>query len=105
MRVQLLNAGLLVLGLGALLYLVGVVWPQTYVDTITGETVTLLSVPLVFSIPFVVAGIGMIAASPFLSPSDLPVRPPEGYKFCTYCSTTIPADAGRCPKCDGVQPP
>ena len=103
MREQLLNAGILVAGLGFLLYLLGLLWPQTFVDTSTGMTVTLPSVPLAFSVPFVAAGLGMMAASPFLKPSDLPVRPPDGHKFCPYCSSTIPADAVRCPKCDGVQ--
>ena len=104
MRAQLFNAGFLVAGLGALLYLLGLVWPQTYVDINTGMTVTVPAVPLVFSVPFIVAGAGMILASPFLKPSDLPVKPPPGFKFCLFCSTAIPEDAKRCPKCDGVQP-
>ena len=103
MREQLFNAGFLVLGLGALLYLFGLLWPQTYVDTTTNMTVTLPSVPWAFSLPFVAAGLAMIGVSPFLKPSELPVRPPEGHKFCPYCSNAIPLEAKRCPRCNGVQ--
>ncbi|MDG6909758.1 MAG: hypothetical protein JRN08_05265 [Nitrososphaerota archaeon] len=86
MRPQLFFGGLLVALMGAGFYL--------------------LSLPFVYfwSIPFGIAGLIMMAASLFLPETEGPLRPPEGFRFCPYCSTAVPLGAARCPHCNGVQP-
>lgn len=86
MRSPLLVAGVIVILMGALFYVI--------------------QIPLVYfwSLPFVVAGAIMAGVSPFLSESEGPVKPPQGQKFCVFCSTAIPVDARRCPNCNGAQP-
>jgi hypothetical protein len=86
MRPQLLFGGLLVALMGLGFYV--------------------LALPFVFfwSIPFGVAGLIMIAASFLLPETEGPVKPPEGFRFCPYCSTPVSLSSERCPHCDGVQP-
>ena len=65
-----------------------------------------LGLPFAFfwSLPFGVAGVIMIAASFFHGETEGPVQPPDGFRFCPYCSTPVPLSSERCPRCDGVQP-
>jgi hypothetical protein len=86
MRPQLLFGGLLVAVMGVGFYV--------------------LALPFAFfwSIPFGAAGVIMIVASFFLPETEGPVKPPEGFRFCPYCSTTVPLNSERCPNCNGVQP-
>jgi hypothetical protein len=65
-----------------------------------------LQLPLVFfwSIPFGISGIIMMIVAPFLKESEGPVKPPDGYVFCVYCSNVISASATRCNYCNGKQP-
>lgn len=86
MRPQLLGAGILVMILAAALYL--------------------LEIPLVFywSIPFAIGGAVMAVLSLLLPESPGPVEPPEGYRFCPYCSTPVKLDAKRCDHCNGILP-
>lgn len=85
MRPQLLVGGLLVTGMGVGFYI--------------------LQIPLVFfwSLPFAVAGVLMVVASFFVSASPGPIQPPEGFRFCPFCSTPVQIGAERCPHCDGLQ--
>jgi len=86
MRTQLFAGGLLVAATGAGFYL--------------------LAFPLVFfwSIPFGVVGVIMAVASVFLPEGQGPIKPPDGYRFCVYCSSEVPIASERCPHCNGVQP-
>ena len=65
-----------------------------------------LQLPLVYfwSLPFGVGGAIMIIASFFLSETPGPLRPPEGSRFCVFCSTPVPLTSERCPHCNGLQP-
>jgi len=85
MRPQLLFGGLLVAAMAAGFYL--------------------LQLPFVYfwSLPFGVAGVIMMIMSLFLPESAGPVQPPEGYRFCPFCSTPVQIGAERCPHCNGVQ--
>ncbi len=86
MRYQLLAAGLMTIGLGALFYVT--------------------ALPLVFSwsLPFLIGGVVMLIASPLLKESEGPILPPEGYRFCVFCATPVPFGADRCQHCGGLQP-
>ncbi len=86
MRPQLFGAGVLVIILAAVLYA--------------------LAIPIVFSwsIPFALGGAAMAVISLFLPESAGPVEPPEGYRFCPYCSSPVKLDAKRCDQCNGIQP-
>jgi hypothetical protein len=86
MRPQLFVGGLFVSILGALFYV--------------------LELPLVFfwSVPFVLGGGLMAFASFFMSESPGPILPPQGFRFCVYCSTPVPLGSDRCPQCNGLQP-
>jgi len=86
MRSQLFLSGALALGVGILFYV--------------------LALPAVFalSIPFLLGGAVMIIVSPFLRESEGPVSPPEGYRFCVFCSTPVRIGAERCDHCGGRQP-
>jgi hypothetical protein len=86
LRPQLLGAGVLVIILAGALYL--------------------LEIPLVFywSIPFAIGGAVMVLMSFFLPESTGPIEPPEGYRFCRYCSSPVRLDAKRCDHCNGIQP-
>jgi hypothetical protein len=86
MRPQLLVAGLLTIGLGGLFYIT--------------------ALPLVYSwtLPFVIGGVLMITASPFLKETEGPVQPPDGYRFCVFCSNPVLLEAARCQHCGGLQP-
>jgi hypothetical protein len=72
----------------------------------TGAVFYLLAVPLAYfwSVPFMTGGVIMVVASYFLPEGQAPLAPPEGYKFCVFCSTPVPEDAERCPHCNGYQP-
>ncbi|HUI86380.1 MAG TPA: hypothetical protein VLY21_04410 [Nitrososphaerales archaeon] len=86
MRSQLLVAGVLIVVLGAVFYL--------------------LEVPLVFfwSVPFVIGGGIMAVASLFMAESQGPVTPPQGYRFCVFCGDPVKIGEDRCPRCNGLQP-
>lgn len=86
MRPQLFAGGLLVALMGAVFYVLGL--PFVYY----------------WSIPFVVAGLVMVMASVFLPEGPAPLAPPEGYRFCVFCSTPVSIDEDRCPHCNGYQP-
>lgn len=66
----------------------------------------LLELPLVYfwSVPFVIGGLLMMGVSYFLDEGAGPVQPPEGYRFCVFCSTPVLMGADRCTHCNGVQP-
>jgi hypothetical protein len=65
-----------------------------------------LQLPILYfwGLPFAIGGAIMAIASFFLPESQGPVMPPEGYRFCVFCSTPVPLGAERCPHCNGVQP-
>ena len=86
MRPQLFGAGVLVVILGAVFYL--------------------LAIPLVFfwSIPFAAGGAVMMVVSLLIPESAGPVEPPEGYRFCPFCSSPVKLGAARCDHCNGIQP-
>ena len=86
MRPQLLGGGVLVVLMGVGFYA--------------------FPLPLVYfwSLPFMVGGGVMAIGSLFLPESQGPVLPPDGFKFCPFCSTPVPHGALRCPHCNGVQP-
>jgi len=86
MRPQLLVAGVLV--------------------ALTGGVFYVLEIPLVYSwsLPFLVGGALMAALSPFLSESQGSLEPPEGFRFCAFCSTPVPVSQERCTYCNGLQP-
>ncbi|MDG6985849.1 MAG: hypothetical protein JRM73_03785 [Nitrososphaerota archaeon] len=86
MRPQLFGGGIIVVLIGAVFYL--------------------FAVPLAYfwGIPFVVGGAIMVGVSFFLSEGPAPIAPPEGYKFCIFCSTPVALEAERCPHCNGSQP-
>ncbi|MDV3243684.1 MAG: hypothetical protein LYZ66_00750 [Nitrososphaerales archaeon] len=73
---------------------------------IMGAALYVLEIPLVYfwSLPFVVGGGLMAGASWFLAESPGPVQPPEGYRFCVYCSAQVKLESERCPQCNGLQP-
>lgn len=77
-----------------------------FLVTLIGVVFFVLVVPLAFywSVPFIGGGLVMMAVSFFLPEGEAPLAPPEGHKFCIFCSTPIPADAERCPHCNGYQP-
>jgi hypothetical protein len=85
MRPQLLVGGLLVAAMGTGFYF--------------------LQLPFVYfwSLPFGVAGIIMVIISFLVPESEGPVLPPEGYRFCPFCSSPVKIGTERCPHCDGVQ--
>lgn len=85
MRPQLFAAGVLAALLGVGLYV--------------------LEIPLVFfwSIPLGVGGAIMAGASLLLPESQGPVEPPDGYRFCAFCSSPVGIEEKRCPNCNGVQ--
>ena len=87
MRSQLLIAGAFSVGLGILL------------DVIA------LPVVSAWSIPLIVGGGLMAVVSPFLKESEGPLAPPEGYRFCAFCSTPVLLSEERCGHCGGRQPP
>lgn len=71
-----------------------------------GVTFFILEIPLVFfwSIPFIIGGGLMALAAPFLPESSGPVQPPEGYRFCVFCSTPVLLAQAECDHCGGTQP-
>ena len=71
-----------------------------------GGVFYVLGLPFVFfwSVPFAAAGVIMMVASLFLPEGEAPLAPPDGYRFCVYCSTPVPLDEERCPHCNGYQP-
>lgn len=71
-----------------------------------GAAFFVLAVPLGYfwSLPFIFGGLVMIGASIFLPEGPAPLAPPEGYRFCVFCSTQMKVDDERCPHCNGYQP-
>ncbi|HZW85585.1 MAG TPA: hypothetical protein VFE91_06785 [Nitrososphaerales archaeon] len=65
-----------------------------------------LQLPLVYfwSVPFGIGGLLMVVAGYFMDEGPGPVQPPEGYRFCVFCSTPVKIGAERCQHCNGVQP-
>jgi len=86
MRTQLFIGGLFVALLGGVFYAVP------------------LPLFLAWSIPLAVGGGVMCLASVFMEESPGPVKPPEGFRFCVFCSTPVPTTSERCPQCNGLQP-
>lgn len=84
MRPQLFAGGILTILLGALIYLTGF-----FSD---------------IGVVFVGGGAVMGVASFFLDEGGLPIQPPEGYRFCIFCSAPVPLADSRCSKCNGLQP-
>ena len=86
MRPQLLGAGVLVIILGGVFYV--------------------LAIPLVFfwSVPFAAGGAVMAVLGLALPEGPGPVEPPEGYRFCPFCSSPVKLGAERCDHCNGIQP-
>jgi hypothetical protein len=84
--------------------------PQLFVGgllvALMGAGFFVLQLPLVFfwSLPFAVGGGIMMVASLFLPETLGPLKPPDGYRFCAFCSTPVPTSAERCPHCNGLQP-
>ncbi len=87
MRSQLLVGGVVIMGMGGAFYL--------------------LELPLVYfwSFPFLIGGALMTLASPFLGEREGPVEPPEGHRFCVFCSYPVPLTQSVCGHCGGRQPP
>ena len=85
MRSQLLVSGILVILMGVAFYI--------------------LQIPVAYSwsLVFVAGGALMAGASVFVAEKEGPVGAPEGYRFCRFCSATVPLQAARCPKCNGLQ--
>jgi hypothetical protein len=85
MRSQLLVSGILVALFGVALYI--------------------LQIPLAFawSLVFISGGALMAGASLFVAESEGPVTPPDGYRFCRFCSAAVPLQVLRCPRCNGLQ--
>jgi hypothetical protein len=85
-RPELLGGGVLVIALAALLYV--------------------LQLPFLYfwSLPLAIGGGIMAIASFFMSEGQGPVAPPPGYRFCVFCTASVPLDADRCPRCNGLQP-
>jgi hypothetical protein len=84
--------------------------PQLFVGglliAVTGAGLYVLALPLVYSwsLPFIIVG-GLMAIVSFALPEGPgPVQPPEGFRFCIFCSTPVPTGAARCPRCNGLQP-
>jgi hypothetical protein len=85
MRPQLFAGGILVLLLGVFLYV--------------------SPLPLVlWSVPFALGGGVMTLASLFMSEGQGPILPPDGFRFCVFCSTPVALDSDRCSHCNGIQP-
>ncbi|HME19586.1 MAG TPA: hypothetical protein VKF15_07625 [Nitrososphaerales archaeon] len=85
MRSQLLVSGLLVALLGAAFY------------------TTQIPLAYSWSIVFIGGGASMSALSFLAKESTGPVTPPEGYRFCRFCSSAVPLQASRCSHCNGIQ--
>ncbi|MDG6989061.1 MAG: hypothetical protein JRN21_07015 [Nitrososphaerota archaeon] len=71
-----------------------------------GGVFYILALPFVFfwSLPFAAGGGIMILVSLILPEDEAPLAPPEGYRFCLFCSTPVPIEEERCPHCNGYQP-
>ncbi len=65
-----------------------------------------LALPLVFywSLPFMIVGGMMSIASFLLAEGPGPLKAPEGFRFCVFCTTPVPMSSARCPHCNGLQP-
>jgi hypothetical protein len=74
--------------------------------TVLGALLFVVQLPFLYfwSIPLVLGGVVMAVASLFLSEGEGPITPPPGYRFCVFCTTPVPVDAERCPRCNGLQP-
>ena len=90
MRPQLFAGGLVLVLLGAVFYGVSL----------------FLGFLLFYAWSLTLAACGglMCVASLFASKSQGPVRPPEGFRFCVYCSNPVPITSEKCPQCNGMQP-
>ncbi len=72
---------------------------------LTGGGFYFLELPIVFvwAIPMVIAGAIMSGASLMIPEGRGPVQPPEGFRFCVFCTTPVPIGSERCPHCNGLQ--
>ena len=52
----------------------------------------------------IVIGLAIAGLSILLKPGKGPIEPPEGHRFCLFCSTPVPNESERCPHCNGLQP-
>jgi hypothetical protein len=86
MRPPLFGAGLLVMATGA------------------GFYVLVLPIVSVWGVPMVIGGAVMSGAGLLLPEGRGPVQPPEGFRFCVFCTTPVPIASERCPHCNGLQP-
>ena len=86
MRSQLLVGGLLVAGMGLVFI------------------VTQLPLIYFWGYPFAVGGAVMALAAPLLPEREGPVQPPDGFRFCVYCSKLVPDGEPTCEYCGGRQP-
>jgi len=77
-------------------------WGGTIVF-LTGAGIYLILL-LDISIPLAVGGAIMIVASFLLPERTSSITPPDGFRFCVFCSTPVPFDSDRCPHCNGLQP-
>lgn len=66
----------------------------------------LLEIPFLYfwSLPFIGGGVIMMVGGFLLPESTGPVIPPEGHRFCVFCSTPVRIGEARCPHCNGLQP-
>ncbi|HYC11431.1 MAG TPA: hypothetical protein VEC02_02065 [Nitrososphaerales archaeon] len=85
MRSQLLVSGILVMLMGLAFYI--------------------LQIPIAYSwsVVFIAGGAIMAGGSLFVGEKEGPIEAPDGYRFCRFCSATVPLQAARCPKCNGLQ--
>ncbi|MGP8125278.1 MAG: hypothetical protein ACLQEQ_05325 [Nitrososphaerales archaeon] len=90
MRPQLLVGGLVVALLGAVFYAMSL-----FVG---------FELFYAWSIALAAGGGLMCLVSLFMSESPGPVKPPEGFRFCVFCSTPVSITSERCAQCNGLQP-
>jgi hypothetical protein len=97
MRSSLVVAGLLTFGLGVVIWIVEL--PFAALGDLAFPA---LNSP---SAPFLVGGVLMIVVGSLIKESTSKIEPPEGYRFCPFCSTPVLIGEKRCDYCGGLQPP
>ena len=70
-----------------------------------GFSFYVLEIPLLFTWSSVLlAGGAVMFFAGFVVPERAgPISPPEGYRFCRFCSAAVPQQEARCPQCNGLQ--
>ena len=71
---------------------------------VSGSGSSELSPLSVWGIFSVVTGLAVAGISLLVRPGSDPIEPPEGHRFCVFCSTPVPIGSARCPHCNGLQP-